>query len=1169
MSHFNLLKKELTLATKHTSLLFLGDNLYPKGLPEKNNPDRALAEHRLDAQIDIVKNFKGQTTFIPGNHDYYSDGIKGLEREADYVTKKLDSKDAFLPKDGCPLKKVKINDSVVLIIVDSQWYLEDWNKNPTMNDDCDIKTREKFFDEFESLIKKNNDKTILVAIHHPLFSNGSHGGQFSLKAQFKPTDLLVPMPILGTMANIFRRTSGISPQDMNNSIYLELKNRIVTISQKAEKIVFISGHEHNLQYIVKDNLTQIVSGSGSKTTAARVINGSEFSYGGLGYAKLVVYKNGSTWVYFYSEINSEKKLLFKKEIYPPKSSKKEYNFSDNFPKHVSTSIYNTNEVSKGKFFTSLWGKHYRKYYGTKILAPTVNLDTLFGGLTPTREGGGNQSRSIRLEDKDGKEYVMRALRKSATRYIQAVAFKQQYVEGQFENTLAEDLLLDIYTTAHPYIPFTIGKLSDVIDVYHSNPALYYIPKQNALNQYNEKFGDELYMIEERAASGHGDVESFGFSNELISTDDLLINLRKSDDYYVDEDSYIRARLFDMLIGDWDRHNDQWRWAEFKDGKKTMYKPVPRDRDQAFSKYDGLILGFLTRAIPALKLMQVYDDDIRSVKWFNLEPYPLDMALINKSTYKNWQEQVAYIQKNITDEVIEKAFNIVPNEVNDETITEIKIKLKNRLKNLPEISKKYYNQLSRIGAVKGTDKDNWFDIERLNNGNTSIKVFNIKKGEKGSTILEKVYHKKQTKEIWIYGLDDDDVFNVTGEEKDVIPLRIIGGQNNDTYTIENGKKVTVYDFKTKKNTFTTNKGKYKLLDDYEVNTYNYKKLKYNQNQLLPSIGANPDDGFRVGIKNIYTTYKFERNPFTQQHTLTTAHYYATKGLDFSYNGEFANIFNNWNFLLDARYTTPNYSLNYFGFGNDTKNLEDEYGEDYHRVKISIYSLAPSIKWKGRLGAEFKVGNTIESIEVENTHGRYINTVPNRIENRQTYLGLYTSYFYENYDHKASPTVGMNAEIIAGCKTNLDKKSENNAYITPSFSFNYKLVPGGKLVFATKVKGNIIIGDNYEFYNAASIGGLDGLRGYRNQRFTGDRSYYQNTDLRYHIKNTKTKFIPLEIGVFGGFDYGRVWLNNDKSKNWKTSYGGGLWIVGAEMLNLNLSVFNSNDGAYVRFGFGFGF
>ena len=1169
LKHFRLLKKELLTASKNSTVLFLGDNLYEKGLPKKDHPKRKLSEHRLNAQIDLVKTFKGQPIFIPGNHDYYNNGIKGLKREENYIKKKLNDKNAFLPQDGCPLKKINISEEVVLIIVDTQWYLENWDDNPTMNDNCDIKSRHHFFEEFESLIKKNETKTTIIALHHPMFSNGSHGGQYSFKQQFYPANNKFPLPVLGTLANLIRKTSGISPQDMMNPFYQELKKRIVTLSQKSEKVIFVSGHEHNLQYIVKENKPQIVSGSGSKTSPSRLINGSKFSYGGLGYAKLVVFKNGASWVYYFNELNGKKNLLFKTQVHKPTKINKKYHFSDNNPKTVKASIYSENEVSKGRLFKGLWGKHYRKYYGTKVTAPTVNIDTLFGGLTPIRKGGGNQSRSLRLIDSNGKEFVMRALRKSATQYLQAVAFKDQYIEGQFDNTYTESLLLDIYTTAHPYAPFTIGKLADAVDIYHTNPTLYYIPKQNALKHFNEDFGDELYMIEERATSGHGDVKSFGYSNKLISTIDLLKKLRKSDNIEVDENSYIRARLFDMLIGDWDRHEDQWRWAEFKKGNKKIYRPVPRDRDQAFSKYDGFILGFITRAIPVLKLMQVYDDEMRNVKWFNLEPYPLDIALINEATIKNWIDQAHFIQENITDEVINAAFNQMPKEVNDKTISEIKKKLKGRLKNLVEITKTYHKHFAKYAVVKGNDKDNWFDIERLENGKTSIKAYNIKKNKKGSLFFEKVYSKSDTKEIWVYGLDDKDVFKVAGVKNKLIPIRLIGGQNNDEYIIENGKRVSIYDYKTKKNTFQTNNGKLNLYNDYEANSYNYKKLKYSQNQLIPLIGSNPDDGFKIGINNIFTIYGFERNPFSQQHTLHAAYFYANNGYDIRYKAEFANIFNKWNFLLETEYTSPNYTVNYFGFGNESINYEDNYGDDYHRVRLSTYAAFPSLKWQGRMGAQFKIGAIINSIEVEPTKDRFINTFYTGLDQRKTFAGARISYAYENYDNKALPTTGMSVSLDSGWMSNIRSSDENHMYITPAISFNHKISSSGSIVLATKFKGNIIIGDNTEFYNSASIGGIDGLRGYRNQRFTGNKSYYQNTDIRFNLRKVKTELVPLQIGLLGGFDYGRVWLDNEKSDDWKTSFGAGFWLVGADMINLNLSVFDSKDGAYINFGLGFGF
>ncbi len=833
-------------------------------------------------------------------------------------------------------------------------------------------------------------------------------------------------------------------------------------------------------------------------------------------------------------------------------------------------------MTKGKFYRSLWGERYRRYYGTKINAPTVNLDTLFGGLIPIRKGGGHQSKSLRLKDKEGKEYVMRALRKNAVQYLQAVAFKDQYIEGQFNDTYTEDLLLDVFTGSHPYAPFTIATLANAVGVYHTNPVLYYVPKQNAIGEFNDEFGDELYMIEERTSDGHGDKASFGFSNKILSTDDLLKKLHKNENHILDEAAYIRARLFDMLIGDWDRHEDQWRWARFKEKDKTIYRPIPRDRDQAFSKMaDGALLSFATKVVPALRLMQSYDEDLKSVKWFNLEPYPLDMALINESGRAVWNAQVKKIVENLTDDVIDEAFSYFPNEVNDETIQDIKRKLQGRRSNLQKISETYYKHINKFGVIKGTDKDDWFEIERLPLGETKVTAFRIKKGKKADVFLERIYTCNDTKEIWIYGLDDKDVFRVSGYGKNLIKVRLIGGQNNDSYNILNGRSLKIYDYKSKENTFVTTKGDIKLTDDYETNVYDYKKLKNSSNQLLPSIGANPDDGLKIGFLNTLTSYGFERNPFTSQHSFGASYYFATQGYDLSYNGEFANVIGHMNLGVKVHFTSPNFAKNFFGYGNETPNPEADERDgidvdlDYNRVKLRTLTFSPSLIWKGRMGASFEMGVAYESYEVEETEGRFINQIIGEdIEVGNDFYGISAKYHYSNYDNEAFPTLGMLVALETGYKNNVDT-SEGFGYIIPELAFNYKLIPNGQLVLATKLKAQFNLGDGFEFYQAANIGANNGLRGYRNERFTGKSAFVQSTDLRLNLRKIKTGLLPLNIGLYGGADYGRVWFDGEDSDRWNTSVGGGVFANAADMITLNLSAFNSDDGLLLAFKLGFGF
>ena len=1172
-------KKRLDQAKKNSTAIFLGDNIYPAGMPNKKDSTAAYVEakNNIMAQLNTLGNFKGKPIFIPGNHDWYNEGILGLARQQKFIEKSLDSKKVFFPKNGCALQKIEINDDVVVIAIDTKWYLANWDKNPTINDDCEIKDREKFFEELEGLIKKNADKTTLIALHHPMFSYGQHGGQFSMKRQLYPTGRKLPLPIIGSLINVLRKTTGASPEDLNNKKYRELRKRIITLAQYSEKVILASGHEHTLQYIVEDNIPQIVSGAGAKEGATRLMNGSKFSSGRMGYAILEVYIDGSSRIRYYGiGANKEEEFLFATEVL---TSQKEHTLIDypkSFPAEIKASVYTDEEVDKSNFFKTIWGDRYRDIYAKKVSASTVDLDTLLGGLKVVRKGGGHQSRSLRLVDSEGREYVMRALRKSAEIYLQAMAFKEQYVVGDFEDTLTESLLEDFYTGSHPYAALTVGTISDAVGIYHTNPKLYYVPKQKALLGFDDEFGDELYMIEERTDSGHGNQKSFGYSNTMDSTDDMLKKLRKDEKYQIDREAYIKARLFDMMIGDWDRHTDQWRWAQFEDIEKgkIVYRPVPRDRDQVFSVMgDGPLMNILTRIIPGLTLLEGFNEEIRSIKGFNGSPraYALDMTLLTETTWDQWEQQALIIQDNITEEVIDEAFKAFPKEVRDETVTKIKKVLLSRKDNLQKTAEGYYRLLNKYAMVTGTDKDDFFSVSQLSNGDLQVVGQRIKKGVKADEFFKKVFDPEITKEIWIYGLDDDDQFEVQGK-KGQIRLRLVGGQNNDIYDVQNSKGVLIYDQKAKKNTFKKlSSAKLRLTNEYETNTYQPIKYKSSSNQIIPSFGSNPDDGLKIGFTDVFTFNGFRQHPFTSQHTISAAYYFATNGYDLGYRGEFSGFIGKANFLLDSRFTSPNYSINFFGWGNETENFDAILGKDYNRVKLRTITLNPSLIWRGNLGAKLRMGVNFESVEVEETDARFINTfyVASGEENQKNFLGADAAYSFSNTDNTAYPTMGISTSLHVGYKTNLGDGKQNYGFIIPSLSFDYKLVPSGKLVLGAKWKAHFNIGDGYEFYQAASIGGSDGLRGYRNQRFSGKKSFYQNTDLRYSFKRMKTGLLPVNMGVYGGYDYGRVWIPDIDSDTWHTSYGGGFFLNAADLMSLNFALFDSVDGLRFTFGMGFGF
>ena len=1162
--------KELSLASKNSTAIFLGDNIYPSGLSQKPKKNE-LAKHRLMTQINAAKKFKGRPIFIPGNHDWYS-GLDALKAQEKLVEKHL-GKNSFLPENGCPIETIDISEQIILIIVDSEWYITKWDHHPKINDDCEIKSRSRFLEEIEGEIKKARGKTTVIATHHPMLTNGPHGGYYSFKSH------MLPIPGLGSLKNIVRTTSGISPADINNKRYRELRKFLMTLSQENDKTVFVSGHEHSLQLIKSSNVTQIVSGSGSKESATKNTKGGVFSYGAQGFARLDVFKNGSSRVKFYAA--KDKKWVYEAEIFKADENE-QVSYQDDFPDRVKASVYEESETRRSNFYKRLWGERYRKYFGTEVDLPTVNLDTLYGGLKPVRKGGGNQSKSLRLVDAKGREYVMRALRKNAVQYLQSVLFTDQYVSPDLKGTETETLVLDAFTGSHPYAPFTIAEMSKAVDVYYAEPRLFYVPKQKAIGRFNEEFGDEIYMIEPRADDNHGDKAGFGYSNKLISTFDMLEELREDESHKVDESAYIRARLFDMVIGDWDRHQDQWRWAVFEEGNQKLFKPVPRDRDQAFSVMDdGFLLKTATFLTPPIRLIRSFSKTLKDPKWFNLEAYPLDVSLITQSEKSDWDREVQFIMQNLTDEVIDRALMNFPIEVRDSTMVDIRNKLIARRNNLQKTADAYYKIVNKHTIVRGTDKDDWFQVERLKDGNTLVKAYRIIDGKKEKLFHERIYKPHENKEIWLYALDDDDYLEVFGSGPSKIKLRLVGGQNKDTYNIERGGRVHLYDYQSKPNEFITDKGHRHVKDNYYTNTYNLNKVRYNSKVILPIMGYNPDDGIKLGVSGLFTRNGFDNEEFSSKHMANAYYFFATEGFDFQYSGEYTEFLDNLSLGLNARFTSPNFAINFFGFGNSTPNLNvdnsngETVGLDYNRVKQSIYQVGGSLIKKGEYGSQFSLGVNFQSIGIANTPNRFINEFlgNNNDLERDEFINAEVKYTFINVDEIAFPTLAFHFETTVGYTNNLNN-SNAFSYLKPKLGIAHKLDNYGNIVLATKIGGHFNFSNDFEFYQAASIGANNGLRGYRNERFSGRGSFYQSSDLRFNLKRTKTSVLPLSYGIYTGFDYGRVWINDEfvtdpnfNDDALKTSYGGGVYMNLVDMLSAQIGLFNSDDN--LRFSFSFGF
>ena len=1162
-AHIAQLTQVFKQANEHSTLVLLGDNIQKKQLKKQS-------DFQLNTAVSWAKQFTGETVFINGEAEWKK-GYEGIKDISAYLSTQMEDKKALLPRKVCGFERLKINDETVLIVVDSQWYLENWDQQPNMNEDCDIKTREDFFDELRGEINKNQNRIVVLALHHPVYSTGNHGGYFSLRDHLYPFDQQVPLPVVGSIVNYTRAVSGIHAQDLQSKRYNELNKRIQTMAQMYDNVVLVSGHERNMQYQEKKGVKQIVSGALGDVSPARAIEAGSFSVGQLGYATLEITANKSAYLNFYTFEKDGHQLAWQQEILKGDTPELKH-YGTPKAETIVSSVYPAKWTKKSGFYRFLWGDHYRSTYGQPIVVPVVNLDTLKGGLTPLISGGGNQSLSLRLADKNGTQYVMRGVRKSVSRFLQTAVFQDNYVMESFDNTWAEGFIYDFYTTAHPYTPFIIGELSSKVGIYHTNPALYYIPKQQALGAFNSSYGDELYMIEERPTEGHEE-ESFGNAGKIISTTDVIANLRKDEKYAVDEQMYLRARIFDMLIGDWDRHGDQWRWSEFKEDGKVIYRPVPRDRDQAFAKIDGALLS-LIKKLPMLRHMQNYTKDFAHPRWINHTAFPLDQYLLKSTTEADWVAQAESLQRDLDDDSIEQAFGKLPQEVQGEDVEHIKYILKERKKKIANFVPKYYRELRKYVVLSGTDKKDSFKLTRREDGSVDLMQFRDKKTGQ-ELVFEKTYDPKETKEIWIYGLNDEDTFIVEGSKKSKIKLRLIGGKNKDSFQVEKAKGIIVYDYAAKQNEIVEEgeMAKHYFTNRYDLNNFNYEKLPLTVNMLLPNVGYNPEDGVKIGFLYSSKRMKFIQDPYTAKHSIKGFYSFNTKGVEAEYAGHFPNAANNWGFTLNAKATSPNFAVNYYGIGNETHYFDEEMGDEYKRVRIESYAVAPGYKFEGNNGDAFEVKVEYKAMKVQDKANRFISSSPDLVDQRvfdfQQYVSVQATYDYQQYNNSANPTKGFAFHSTVGWRTNVTDSKQNFPFLDAKVSFAHYLERSERLILATNFTYQTRLNSNYDFYHGATIGGNINLRGFRPERFTGKTSFVQTTDLRFNAGEFTAGFIPMSYGLYAGFDYGRVWTPQESSSKWHNAYGAGLWVNAIEQATLHCSYFYSKDGGRFVFGLGFGF
>lgn len=1162
-----------------TTVVFLGDNIYPLGLPDEEEPGYEVSIAILQQQIKAFEHTESRLFFIPGNHDWQKSGPEGWERirrQGTWIAGLEDERISFLPENGCPGPvTVPLSEQIVLVILDTQWWLHPFEK-PGLESDCECKNEEEVLVALHDIAYRNRHKKIILTSHHAFRSYGIHGGYYTFMEHIFPfrdlnKGLYIPLPVIGSIYPLSRGVFG-DIQDLKHPAYKHMVKSVEDAMSVAPDITWAAGHDHNLQLIRDQEQYYVVSGSGVNMERVKQGKNSLFASSRSGFAEIFFLKDGTKEIRFYEvDEKGEARPAFQHRVpAPPPVREAETEQTAGPDTKLAADALHADTVTAaiapgydkmGKGHRFFFGENYRKLWATPVPMKVFRMNEEKGGFSVLKRGGGMQTRSLHLLDSTGKRWKLRSIQK----------YPEKALPENLRVPVAQNIIQDQISAAHPFGFFTVPVLSEAIDVPYARPELFYIPDDPALGEYRKDFAGTVGELEE-----HEPVPG-----ETWSTPDLLEEREEDIDQMVDQKALLKARLLDLLIGDWDRHEDQWRWGRREVDEGELYYPIPRDRDQVFFTNSGVIpwIGSRKWAMPKF---QGFKAHIRDVNGFMFNARYFDRWFLQELDEEDWREAAAGVQEAMTDKVFTEALRQMPDTIYALSGEEILRILKSRREALQEEALKYYRFLAKEVDVTGSDKNERFEISRHADGSMRVQVSKISEGKHAGTIYyDRTFRPEVTKEVRLYGKGDEDVFHVSGSGRSPIKLRMIGGGKEDVFRIDpqvrDRKKLIVYDRSDKKNRFPDRaRARLKTAPDKKVNDYNPTSFQYDVVMPLLTGGYNLDDGVLLGAGLMYTAHGFRKEPYASRNLFLLSHAVATEAWRLRYNGEFKQLIGKMDLEVDLDMRAPNNVANFFGEGNETVFIrEGRQPVRYYRTRFNLMDLDVKLR--------YPVSNTVNvfagpagqyfNMDRDDNEGRFILDYENQypgemLFDEKMFAGFTAGLEIDTRDHELIPTRGMYWYTALKGMGGLGKVEEGYGQVHSEMSLFTSFSLNPRLVIANRIGGGHSLGSP-EFFQLLYLGGTGNLLGYRSYRFGGRSMLYHNIELRLKLFDFTSYLFPGSVGLTGFHDVGRVWAKHETSDKWHNGYGGGLYVIPAGMVVINgmLGFSEEETLPYISVGFRF--
>jgi len=821
------------------------------------------------------------------------------------------------------------------------------------------------------------------------------------------------------------------------------------------------------------------------------------------------------------------------------------------------------EYQAGAFHRFWLGTDYRPLWTAPIEAPILDLATFAGGLTPVRQVGQMQTAGLALRGADGRSYTFRSLHKEPERVL----------PPDWRHRWPGALVRDQTCATHPAAAVILPVLAEAAGVPHTSPRLVVMPDDPLLGKFRGKFAGQFGTIDEYPTPASDGYSGYMGATEIISTQRLWKRWLESPAGRVDTRAYLRARILDLLVENYDRHRGQWRWAVVPG--KPLLEPIPEDPDMAFLRHEGLALAMLRGSLPKL------------VSFGPGFPGRLDGSTLNGSEVDRWVltdlDRAAFdaiasdVRARVTDDVIERAARHMPPEWFAIDGARLIRDLRSRRDRLVPYIRRYYRYLADKVDIHATDRDEIFVIEHLPDGGVEVRIALAETPEQ--PYYRRRFDPGDTSAIRLYVHAGRNSVETRGAARGALRVRVL--TEGDT-TVDDRAVGHSHVWRDAGSLHVDRGPGTRVRQEAWVNPKPVSDAPWLEPRswgdwrtFTPFVWVSPDVDYLLGGRLTTTTWGFRASPNARQQNVALAWSTGFDGGRLEYLGVFRRPASPLAIRLLLRGSQIEYP-HFFGYGNETP---EETSRARYRSRQKDLRIRATVVYER--GSRFKasLGPSIEYSDTPLSGDTILaETAPYGV-GRFGHVALTGGITFDSRKDASSEVGTVEESLLSafGGESATGMRVSVEASATPpiwdarsTFGSAEGEVSGylgsDRVTLATRVAGRLVVG-HYPWFESASLGGRSD-RGYRIRRFAGDASLYANNELRLWLGNLGTPLASLRVGAFGLFDVGRVWLRGEDSREWHSSYGGGVLV---QPLGLPATVHFAvaTEGRQRRFYYGWGY